>query len=132
MYQRKNTPSISTLQYCQHIREYLKEARTGNGTKGSVLGTSPFPRKPVQEPEPGRQGSSQPRGKSPGHPRPAPNTQHREGTNSHKARTQTHRPTTKGRRQQKGNHLGNQESVVVLIGSWVVARDTLPHFSQTN
>ena len=97
MYQRKNTPSISTLQYCQHTREYLKEARTGNGTTGSVLGTSPFPRKPV------------------GHPRPAPNTQHRKGTNSHKARTQTHRPTTKGRRQQKGNHLGNQESVVVLI-----------------
>ena len=42
MYQRKNTPTISTLQYCQHTREYLKEARTGKGTTGSVLGTSPF------------------------------------------------------------------------------------------
>ena len=42
MYQRKNTPSISTLQYCQHTREYLKGARSGKGTTGSVLGTSPF------------------------------------------------------------------------------------------
>ena len=55
-------------------------------------------------------GSSQPRGKRPGHPRPAPSTQHREGPNSNEARTQTHQPTTK----QKDNHPGNQERFPLL------------------
>ena len=42
MYQRKSTLTKSTLQYCQHTKEYLKGARSGKGTTGSVLGTSPF------------------------------------------------------------------------------------------
>ena len=54
--------------------------------------------------------SSQPRGKRPGHPRPPPGTQYRDGY------FRSFHPL----------------SVVVLIGSWAVARDTLPHLdSQT-
>ena len=103
MYQRKNTPSISTLQYCQHTREYLKEARTGKGTTGSVLGTSPFLTKTSRG-----AGTQEDRGS-----RTTPSAEHRERPSKHKTRTQTHRRTTKGRRQQKENHLDNQESFLL-------------------
>ena len=116
MYQRKNTPieiDAPVLPTYQGIPERGPHGQwnDGIGSWDVALSHESQYRSRNQE----DRGSNQPRGKGPGHPRPAPNTQHQEGTNSHKARTQTHRPTTKGRRQQKGNHLGNQESFSPVV-----------------
>ena len=137
MDQRKNTPSISTLQYCQHTREYLKEARTGEGTTGSVLGTSPFLTKTSTETgtrQTGAAANHEGRGQDTrDHP---PSTQHRDGEQTS---TQTDDQTEKQPPGQPGKFRWryfrsfHPLSVVVLIGSWVVALDTPPHLdSQTN
>ena len=73
----------NTSQQRQHTREYLKKPLTGKETKGSVLGTSPYPTKAS----------------------PGAGTR-KIGANKHKTRNQKHRQTT----EQKGNHPGNQES----------------------
>ena len=104
MYQRKNTPSMSTLQYCQHTRDYLKGARSAaKERRDRFLGRRPFSRKPAQEPEPGRQGQ-QPTTREDGtrdrHPAPStrkdqtstrPRLRHTDGRPSRKANTQTTR-----------------------------------------
>ena len=108
MYQRKNTPSMSTLQYCQHTREYLKGARSGKGTTGSVLGTSPFLTKASTGAGTRKTGAAA-NHKGRRHPRPTPSAQHQERPNKHKTKTQTHRRTTK----QKDKHPDNQESFLL-------------------
>ena len=147
MYQRKNTPTISTLQYCQHTREYLKEARTGKGTTGSVLGTSPFLTKASTEAGTRKTGAAanhEGRGQGTRDRHPAPNTgkdqtatrpgpRHTDrrprDADSRKATTRATRKVFRRRYFRSFHPL----SVVVLIGSWAVARDTLPHLdSQTN